>query len=158
MLETVWLILRGLVVFCILAFVSYEDYRSYKIPRFSYGLIACLGILDALILKHSVVWTLLNGLIFAGLSVVVYGLSKGKIMGGGDLKLLSSAAMLLGIEKNIAAFFIACVCVFLAYPVRKGVWQTQKKFAFAPYISFGIMASLLWGDALLCVYQAWPGI
>lgn len=158
MLENIWVFFRGLCAFCTLMAVSYEDFQHYKIPRKAYAVLTLLGIIDAVVFKRSPERTVFAGILWMAIGLLGYRISKGKIMGGGDLKLLASSAFVLGVSKNFLAFFIACVSVILVYPARKKLWRSRLKLAFAPYLSFGIMVSLLWGDAILCAYRAWPGI
>ncbi len=90
--------------------------------------------------------------------------------GGGDVKLMAVAGLLLGWKGVICAFFVgifsaAFYCIYiLIYAIivivkkeapsfKEGMNAAMKMpFAFGPYLSVGIVVSYLWSDALISFY------
>lgn len=154
----IWQIFRVFIIGILLLWVSYEDYRNYKIPKKSYLPLAGIGMIDAGIMGRSLSEILIGFTSISAAAWILYMASKGKFMGGGDIKLLAVSGILLGASENILAFILACFFVVFFYPVRKRIWKKRTKLAFAPYISLGIMVSLFFGNEIIVAYMAWPGI
>lgn len=90
--------------------------------------------------------------------------------GGGDIKLMAVAGLLLGWKATICAFFVgifsaAFYCIYiLLYAIivivkkeapsfKEGMNAAMKMpFAFGPYLSVGIVVSYLWSDAIISFY------
>lgn len=141
-----------------MSIVSLDDYRHYKIPTWSCWAIGCIGIIDSIIMKRTWIDCIFGFLSVSLALMLLYLLSKGKAIGGGDIKLLAVSGIFLGRSKNILAFILACFAVACFYPFRKKLFGKRKRLAFGPYLSLGIMVSLIWGDLLISAYRAWPGI
>ncbi len=80
--------------------------------------------------------------------------SKGKAMGFGDVKLAFLLGLFLGWPLIIPALFIAffiggLVASFLLFFTEKG-WKS--KVPFGPFLVFGAILSLFWGEALIRLY------
>lgn len=158
MMPLLWRFFRFFLTVPILFWVSYEDYRNYKIPQKSYFILAGIGVIDAGIMGRSLTEIFMGFISISVVALLLYMATKGKFMGGGDIKLLAVSGILLGAVGNILAFILACFSVVLFYPLRKKVRKKCTKLAFAPYISLGIAISLLRGKEIIAAYMAWPGI
>lgn len=82
------------------------------------------------------------------ISVPLYllALSTGGI-GGGDIKLMASAGLLLGYQASIVAFFLAAVtggCVAILFIISK-LKDRKSLMAFGPYLCIGIFIAYLFG-------------
>jgi leader peptidase (prepilin peptidase)/N-methyltransferase len=67
--------------------------------------------------------------------------------GGGDIKMMAASGLLLGWKGNVAAFFVGLIlggayAVWLLAAKKKG---RKEHFAFGPFLSIGIAASLYAG-------------
>ena len=92
------------------------------------------------------------------LLMVLYISTRGKGIGGGDIKLMAVSGILLGCMGNILAFILACFFVVILYPLRKILFPSRKRLALGPYLSLGIMLTHLWGNNIIQAYLSWPGI
>ena len=81
--------------------------------------------------------------------IILYVLTKGKAIGGGDIKLMAVAGLMLGFERIFLAFFIGCVLATVIYIIQTRFVKTNGILALGPYLSAGIIISLLWGNKLL---------
>lgn len=99
---------------------------------------------------YSLLWNVLAavlGGLFIALIIIV---TKGKGMGGGDLKLVVLMGLLLGVQKLIIAMYIAVI----TGSIIGVIWGAIKgkiigfKIPFALFLSTGFIAAFLWGEAL----------
>lgn len=158
MIENLWIILRFLSVGILMLNVSLEDYRHYRIPGWSCLLLGCIGILDSIWMERSWMDCTMGFFAVSTLLMIFYISTRGKGIGGGDIKLMAVSGILLGWMGNILAFILACFFVVVFYPLRKTFFPLRKRLALGPYLSLGIMLSLLWGNNIIQAYLSWSGI
>lgn len=153
----IWGISWSTLIFCfatsVLIVISVIDIRTKEIP-FSLNIaLFALGI--ARVATDYKNWlTYLIG--FFAVSVVlllILLISKGKAMGGGDVKLMAAAGLLLGWEGIILAFIIGCV---LGSVIHLTIMAVNKKkdheLAFGPYLSAGIYLTIIFGAYIINWY------
>lgn len=75
--------------------------------------------------------------------------TKGRAIGGGDIKLMASAGLLLGWELVILAFLIGCVLASIIHPIRMRVENVGRSLAFGPYLSVGIVITIFYGRKMV---------
>lgn len=137
--------------------LSVIDFRTYEIP-FGFNLIiAALGLIR--VLTDLPNWTAYVIGFFA-VSVplyLLYAVTKGRAIGGGDIKLMAAAGLLLGWQRVILAFVIGCVLGSVIHVIRMRVAQAkgsaaEHMLAMGPYLSAGIFIAALWGGRLIAWY------
>lgn len=113
-----------------------------------------LAFIFSLFLKISP-WDLLFGvLIGAGFFFLQYALSRGKWIGGGDIRLGALIGMMLGWQKTLLALFLAYFCgaavslVMLALKKKK----LKSHLPFGTFLTASTFVSLLWGEAIIRWY------
>ncbi len=149
------------VLYCIMASallaLSVIDFRTYEIP-FGFNLmIAALGLIR--VLTDLPNWTAYVIGFFA-VSVplyLLYFVTKGRGIGGGDIKLMAAAGLLLGWKPVILAFLIGCVLGSVIHVIRMRVAdakgsKAEHVLAMGPYLSAGIFIAALWGDWIVTWY------
>jgi len=141
-------------LFSSLLVLSIIDFRTYEIPIGINGMILLLGIVK-LILKP---YDLKNCLIgFLAVSLVLFLLqllSKGRAIGGGDVKLMAVCCLYLGWELVILSFFLGCIYGAVIHLIRMKVSNEDHVLAMGPYLSAGVMTSLFFGEWLITEYLA----
>lgn len=140
-------------MYCLLAsallVLSVIDERTYEIPPKINLFIGILGVVHmTLDWKH---WSghIAGFLVVSTFLEIIWWLSKGKAIGGGDVKLMAAAGLFLGWKKIILAFLIGCIAGAVIHPVRMKVSGAEKILALGPYLSAGILVSALWGETLI---------
>ena len=133
------------VLYCLmtsaLIVIAVIDERTYQIPV-SQNLF--LGLLVAVVV-----------------SLFLYGLyyfSSGKAIGGGDIKLMAYAGLLLGAKNIIFAFILACILGSVIHTIRMKVSKRNNLLALGPYLSAGIFIAALWGSRFWTWYLGMMGI
>lgn len=159
----VWLLiifLRGLnvegILYCLLAsallVLSIIDWRTYEIPFGINVFIALLGLIRLCTdLKQWYIY-LIGFFMVSGIFLLVLLMTKGRGMGGGDVKLMAAAGLLLGAPKIFLAMLIGCLIAVVVHPVRMKVSGEDHRLAFGPYLAAGILISALAGEPLIAWY------
>lgn len=79
-------------------------------------------------------------------------LTKGRAMGGGDVKLMAAAGLLLGWKQIILAMVIGCLLGSVIHIIRMKVSKKEHKLAFGPYLAGGIYLTMLFGTPIINWY------
>jgi len=137
--------------------IAVIDWRTYEIPFGLNVFIAVLGVAD-------IVWKLINrdftgaldnligAVSVSGFLLILYIATKGRGIGGGDIKLMAAAGLLLGWKSIILAFVIGCVLGSIIHLIRMKVSKQDHVLAFGPYLAAGILIASLWGDRIVNAY------
>lgn len=144
------------ILYCLLAsallVLSVIDWRTYEIPIGINIFILVLGIVRV-ITDWTNWFTYLLG--FLSVSIVLWLLlviSKGRAIGGGDVKLMAAAGLLLGWKNIILAFLLGCIIGSVIHLIRMKVSKADHVLAMGPYLAVGILIAALWGDAMIGWY------
>ena len=132
--------------------LSVIDWRTYEIPIGINIFILTLGVLHLLTDLNN--WPIyiagfLSVSIFLFLIVVA---SKGRAMGGGDVKLMAVAGLLIGWQSIVLALFLGCVIGSVIHIIRMKISDADSVLAMGPYLSAGIIIAALWGNDLIAWY------
>ncbi|MDY3274995.1 MAG: prepilin peptidase [Agathobacter sp.] len=145
------------VIYCLLGsaliVLSVIDFRTYEIPFGINVFILVLGLIHTLLDYHN--W-LDYGIGLLAISVpleIILLVSKGRAIGGGDVKLMAAAGLLLGWKNIILALVIGCIAGSVIHIIRMKVSQAERVLAMGPYLALGIMFSALWGNTLISWYM-----
>lgn len=142
------------VTSCILLTVAYIDWDTMEIPD---GLILSLlvpGVCAVFLIPDISIISRLIGLFVISVPMFIMNLIISDSFGGGDIKLCFFAGFLLGWQNMIVAAFIALVLggiygIYLLLTKKKG---KKDHFAFGPFLSIGLIISLLCGKSLINSY------
>lgn len=144
------------VLYCLMASallaLSVIDFRTYEIP---FGFNVFLGALGLIRLATDLSnWQdyVIGFFAVSALLELLLILSKGRAIGGGDVKLMASCGLLLGWKLIIPAFFIGCILGSVIHIIRMKVSNAEHVLAMGPYLSAGILISALWGNAFINWY------
>jgi leader peptidase (prepilin peptidase)/N-methyltransferase len=84
--------------------------------------------------------------------LMIYLVSHGRGIGGGDVKLMGAAGLVLGGGLILLAFMIGCVLAAIIHPIRMKINHLNRLLAFGPYLSAGIIISMLFGKQIVDWY------
>lgn len=79
-------------------------------------------------------------------------ISRGRGIGGGDVKLMAACGLFLGWKLAILAFFLGCILGTLVHLPLMAAKKAGRVLALGPYLAAGVFLALLWGDAALGWY------
>lgn len=144
------------VIYCLLVsaliVLSIIDFRTYEIPL---GINIFIGILGAfrLILDYKNWLDYVIGFFAVSLFLLLlWLLTKGRGIGGGDIKLMAAAGLVLGWQLIITAFVFGCILGSILHLIRMKVSHKDHVLAFGPYLSMGIVLAMLYGEPFIQWY------
>lgn len=144
------------ILYCLMASallaLSVIDFRTYEIPFGFNVFIGVLGLIRVFLdLEHwsDYVIGFFAVSLFLELLLIV---SKGRAIGGGDVKLMAAAGLLLGWKLIILAFFIGCILGSVIHIIRMKVSHAEHMLAMGPYLSMGILIAALFGNQFISWY------
>ena len=150
------------VIYCIftsaLIVLSVIDFRTYEIPFGINLFILALGLIH--LGFHLGDWvTYVVGLfavsVFLG---IVYYASGGRAIGGGDVKLMGAAGLLVGWKLALFALVAGCILGSVIHLIRMKLSGEGKVLAMGPYLSMGLFLAILVGEPFWNWYLAAFGL
>jgi leader peptidase (prepilin peptidase)/N-methyltransferase len=135
------------IVFAILAAITFIDMDTQYIPPELNILLAVVGVISIWTLPGASIVQRIIGVFVISLPLILIVLVVPDGFGGGDIKLMAAAGVLLGWKGNVIAFFIGLVLggiygIYLLSTRKKG---KKEHFAFGPFLSIGIAVSMYAG-------------
>lgn len=144
------------VLYCLLASallgLSVIDFRTFEIPVGFNVFIAVLGLVRVLTDLSN--WEE-YAIGFFAVSIplyIIYIATKGRGIGGGDIKLMAASGLVLGWQCNVLAFLMGCVIGSVIHILRMRLTKAEHVLAMGPYLSVGIYICALWGTQLIDWY------
>jgi len=148
-----------LIMFLVSALIviAVIDWRTYEIPFGLNVFIALLGIADIAYKAVNrdftgIIDNLIGAISVSGFLLILFIATKGRGIGGGDIKLMAAAGLLIGWKNIILAFVIGCVLGSVIHLIRMKVSGQDHVLAFGPYLAAGIMIASLWGERIIEAY------
>lgn len=144
------------VIYCLLAsallVLSVIDFRTYEIPFGINVFIFILGVVHLVL--HISDWKeyILGFVLVSGIFEIILRLSKGRAMGGGDVKLMAAAGLLIGWKNAYLAMIAGCVIGSVIHLIRMRITKEGHQLALGPYLAIGIFLAVMWGEPFLSWY------
>jgi leader peptidase (prepilin peptidase)/N-methyltransferase len=132
--------------------ISVIDYRTMVIPAGLNYTICILGIIRMAVDYKNFANYLLGFVSVALFLFILYTISKGRWIGGGDIKLMAATGLLVGWKLNILAFFLGCIYGSVIHIIRMRVSHKGHVLALGPYLAGGVMTAILVGDRIISWY------
>ena len=144
-----------LVLFSILVFIAAYDARHLIIPDWSLVALLVWVLAGKLIFERgTIVLSVLAGIILASFFLFIFVVSRGRWLGGGDVKLAAALGFWVAWPKIIVllgAAYLAggLVSGLLLVSGRAG---PKHRIAFGPFLLFGALAAFLYGNEIIQWY------
>lgn len=136
----------------VLIVISVIDWRTFEIPAGCNMIIGILGIFR-MILDFAHWYDYVIGFFaVSSLFAVVYLLSKGRGIGGGDIKLMAAAGLLIGWQKILLALMIGSIAGSVIHLTLMKLKGKDRVLAFGPYLALGIFTAMLYGEQIIAAY------
>lgn len=146
------------LVYCLmvsaLLTLSVIDWRTYEIPFGINVFLAVLGVIATAMDVKNITGHIIGAVCVSGFLGILYLLSKGRAIGGGDVKLMAACGLILGWQKIILAFLLGCIIGSVIHLIRMKRSGEGHVLAMGPYLSIGIALAALWGDMWIRSYMA----
>ena len=125
--------------------ISVIDFRTYEIPFGINVFIAFLGLVRVLTDWSNWLEYVVGFFSVSVVLYVIYVVTNGQGIGGGDIKLMAASGLLLGWKSNIFAFLLGCMLGSVCHVIRMRIGKANHMLALGPYLSVGIIIAALWG-------------
>lgn len=154
--EAMLLFVRDAWMISALILVFVFDYRASIIPDRITIPAMLVAILCNVVLGVPVVTILLGGLLLGGFFAVQFLISKGKWVGGGDIRMGMLMGFLLGpwlgVEALLMAYIAGAVAgVFLLLSKKRDM---SSHVPFGTFMAMGTVVTMLWGQQIMDWYLA----
>ncbi len=144
-------VLGGLFVICLLV-LAVIDARTREIPFSINLIILILGVVKIIVHPDLIPSHMIGFLIISMGLMVIHLISKGNLIGGGDVKLMAAAGLFLGGESVLVGFFLGCSIGAVLHLIRMWLFKVGREFALGPYLAAGLIISYLYGEKLIILY------
>lgn len=148
---TVETILYCLCASALLA-LSVIDWRTKEIPVGFNIFILLLGLVRLITDMGNWSQYVIGLFAVSGFLFLLFLITKGRGIGGGDIKLMAATGLLLGWQLNIIAFLLGCVIGSIIHLTLMAVKKADRVLAFGPYLSVGVYIAMIWGEQLVSWY------
>lgn len=149
------------LVYSALLVVFFMDWDTQLISTYVVIFIGLLAVPEYLLCRRSSGLELKSqiiGIFAASVPLlIVFLLSKGKAMGLGDVYLMAAAGAFLGTARVVTALALGIIIGSVAGLILKKI-SGDSKFAFGPWLSIGILISMLWGFDIANFYMNFSGL
>lgn len=132
--------------------LSLIDWRTYEIPPGINAFLFILGVAAAVLDRGNLLSHLAGMVCVSGFLGILYLISRGRAIGGGDIKLMFACGLILGCKQIILAFLLGCIIGSVIHLIRIRVQGEGHVLAMGPYLSAGIFLAALWGNAWISWY------
>ena len=150
------------VIYCFMAsallVLSIIDWRTYEIPFGINVFLFVLGIAMTILDRGNLVEHLIGMICVSVRRGILYLLTGGRAIGGGDIKLMFACGLILGWKLILLAFFLGCIIGSVVHIIRMSVKKAGRMLAMGPYLSAGIFLAALWGNAWINWYLSLLGL
>ena len=150
------------LVYCLMAsallVLSVIDWRTYEIPFGINVFLFVLGIAGTVLDSSNWIEHLIGAVCISGILGILYLLSNGSAIGGGDIKLMFACGLILGWKLILLAFVLGCIVGSVVHVIRIRVQGAGRVLAMGPYLSVGILLAALWGNQWISWYLSLLGM
>lgn len=150
--DTLLMIVYMLVASIILT-ISVIDFAVFEIPPQFNIMIASLAIICVVHDYTNWYHYLIGAVCVSGIFLIIAIATKGNGMGGGDIKLMAAAGLLLGWQKILFVMVIGALLGVFIHGLKMAITKEKSLLAFGPYLSMGIFIMMCYGNQLVDWYK-----
>lgn len=132
--------------------LSVVDFAIYEIPPQFNWFILALGFAATVLDGRNWLGHLIGMFLVSGIFYLIALATKGNGMGGGDIKLMASAGLLLGWQKILLVMVLGCILGSVIHGIVMALSKKEHMLAFGPYLSAAALLVMCYGDGILQWY------
>lgn len=153
-----WVSLIYCLMVSALLTLSVIDWRTYEIPFEINVFLLCLGIAVTVLDRNNLISHVIGAVCVSGFLELLFLVSGGRAIGGGDVKLMAACGMILGWKQILLAFLLGCILGSVIHVIRMKVSHAEHVLAMGLYLSAGVFLAALWGNTWINWYLSLLGI
>lgn len=134
--------------------LSVIDFHTYEIPVGFNIFIAVLGVIRLIFRPDDWLSALIGIFCISIPLLLIFLVSKGRAIGGGDVKLMAACGFVIGWHKICFAFVLGCILGSVIHLLRMRFSGAQHVLAMGPYLSLGVVLSLFICDPFINWYTS----
>lgn len=149
-----WRTVTIFAFYAVLSVLTLIDFVRMEIPFILNIIIFVIGLISIVTMGEISIVSRLIGMVCISvpMRLIAYVVPGG--FGGGDMKLMCAAGMMLGVSNMVVGFFVGVVIggvysIIMLIRRKKG---KKDQFAFGPCLSLGLMVSAVYGNQLMQMY------
>lgn len=150
------------ILYCLMASallaLSVIDFRTYEIPFGFNVFITILGVIRVATDLENWSEYIIGFFAVSAVLELLLVVSKGRAIGGGDVKLMAACGILIGWRLILIAFFVGCILGSVIHIIRMKFSNAEHVLAMGPYLSAGVLIAVLWGNTFLNWYMGLLGL
>lgn len=150
------------ILYCLCAsallVLSVIDWRTFEIPIGLNIFILVLGLIRLAFDYHNWSDYVIGFFAVSGFLLLIFVITRGRGIGGGDIKLMAAAGLLIGWKLNIVALMLGCILGSIIHLSIMAMKKGERKLAFGPYLSLGIYIAMICGEQLVSWYLSKMGL
>ena len=150
------------VVYCFMAsallVLSVIDWRTFEIPFCLNVFLFILGVAAVVLDRGNLAGHLIGMVCVSGVLGMIYLVSGGAAIGGGDVKMMFACGLILGWQRILLAFLVGCIVGSVVHMIRIKVQGAGRVLAMGPYLAVGVMLAALWGNSWIGWYLGLLGL
>lgn len=150
------------ILYCLMASallaLSVIDFRTYEIPFGFNVFITVLGVIRVATDLENWSEYIIGFFAVSAVLELLLVVSKGRAIGGGDVKLMAACGILIGWRLILIAFFVGCILGSVIHIIRMKLSNAEHVLAMGPYLSAGVLIAVLWGNTFLNWYIGLLGL
>ncbi len=132
--------------------LSLIDARTFEIPFSCNVFLGILGVVATIFDAEHWVSHVAGFFGVAALLLLVYALTGGRGIGGGDIKLMAATGLLLGFGCNLAGFLFGCLYASVIHIARMKLAGAKSMLAMGPYLAAGTLTAMWFGERIVDWY------
>lgn len=140
------------LLFSALLALSVIDFRTYEIPvGFNYFILT-LGLIRVVTDLKDWSTYVIGFLAVSAFLYLLYIVTDGRGIGGGDVKLMATCGLLIGWKLIILGFLLGCILGSVIHVIRMRIAGEGRVLAMGPYLSMGVALAVLYGEGWIQWY------
>lgn len=141
------------VIIMILEVIALIDYRTMDIYNSTQGALLVAGIIHRLAMgPFSLTSIMLSAVIVSGF-MLIFNRIVNDTFGMGDIEMMAITGVFLSPSMNIMAMIIGIFASGIGYFIKRFIKKDESShLAFAPYLVFGIIVAMFYGEKILSWY------
>lgn len=129
------------------------DFKTYEIENGFHVYFGILALIHLLLDKQNYLSYIIGFFAVSIPLLLIYIISKGRAIGGGDVKLMAVCGLFLGWQNALLALLVGCVVGSIIHIARMKISQADRVLAMGPYLALGIMVAAMFGAPLITWYM-----
>ncbi len=132
--------------------LSVIDIAIFEIPVQFNVLILVIGSLGTALDYRNWPEHIIGMFLVSGVFLLIALVTKGKGMGGGDIKLMATVGLLIGWKQILLVMALGSILGAVIHSIVMATTKKEHVLAFGPYLSAASVIAMCWGDKIINTY------